>query len=126
MSGCGVELPTEFEQDDRTLRVWGYVMSGGIPAQGGAGLLDPTGALVATTPVELGKYLIGVKLPLGTPVCDGYRMRVAIQVGRSSAFEERLLEPATGGCTIPARGGVEHTLDFFFLDEADTTSGGVP
>lgn len=126
MSGCGLGVPTEAEQDSRTLLVWGYVMSRGNPARGGAGLVDPAGFVVATTPVQSGKYLIGLELPAGTAVCDGYRVRVAIEVGRASELEERLLEPSSGGCFVPAQGRVQHTLDFWFPAEADPTSGGVP
>jgi len=126
MSGCGLDLPTEVERDDRTLLVWGYVMSRGNPARGGAGLVDPAGFVVATTPVELGKYLIGLELPSGTRVCDGYRVRVAVEVGRSSELDERLLEPSSGGCVVPDQGPVQHTLDFSFPEDADSTTGGAP
>lgn len=126
VGGCGFGLPTEAPQDERTLLVWGYVMSRGNPARGGAGLVDPAGVVVATTPVETGKYLIGLELPPGTPVCDGYRIRVAVEVGRASELEERLLEPSSGGCVVPAQGRVQHTLDFSFPDEKDPTSGGTP
>jgi len=121
--GCSSELPTALEEDERTLLVWGYVLSRGNPARGGAGLIDPAGVVVATTPVETGRYLIGLKLPPGTRVCDGYRVRVGVEVGRSSQVEERLLEPESGDCEVPVTDRAKQILDFFFVADTTQTSG---
>ena len=126
VAGCGDELPTEAEQDDRTLLVWGYVMARGNPARGGAGLVDPAGVVVATTPVETGRYLIGLTLPPGTRVCDGYRIRVAAEVGRSSEFDERVLEAASGDCVVPEADKARHTVDFSFPGDSTSAPGGTP
>ena len=122
--GCATELPTEAEQDDRTLLIWGYVMSRGNPARGVAGLVDPAGTLLVTTRVETGRYLIGLTLAPGTRVCDGYRLRVAIEVGRGSELEERLLQPSSGDCVIPPQDVARHTLDFAFPSGDDPGAGG--
>lgn len=121
--GCSSELPTALEQDERTLLVWGYVLSRGNPVGGGAGLIDPAGAVVATTRVETGRYLVGLKLPPGTRVCDGYRVRVAVEVGRSTQIEERVLEPSSGDCEVPLSDRAKHTLDFFFVTDTTQATG---
>ena len=126
LSGCGAGIPTVAEEDDRTLLVWGYVMSRGNPARGGAGLLDPSGIVVATTPVETGRYLIGLELPPGTRVCDGYRIRVSIDVGRESELEEAVLDASSGDCVVPPDAKARHTVDFSFPNDSSSASGGAP
>ena len=124
MAGCGTGLPTEPGEDGRTLLVWGYVMADGLPARGGAALFDPAGVVVAATPVETGRYLIGLELPTGTQVCDGYRIRVVAAIGRSSELEERVLEAESGDCIVPPDAKARHTIDFSFSGDSTSTPGG--
>ena len=124
--GCSSELPTASDEDERTLLVWGYVLARGNPARGGAGLIDPAGFVVATTPVETGRYLIGLELPPGTRVCDGYRVRVAVEVGRSSEVEEQVLEADSGDCVVPTEAKARHTMDFFFPADTTQAPGATP
>ena len=126
LSSCGTEIPTEAESDDRTLLVWGYVMYRSNPARGGAGLVDPSGQIVATTPVETGRYLVGLPLPPGTRVCDGYRVRVAIETGRSSQVVERVLDPESGACVVPSDAKAKHAIDFFYPSDTIASQGGSP
>ena len=122
--GCSSDLPTASEEDGGALLVWGYVLSGDNPARGGAGLIDPAGVRVATTPVETGRYLVGVKLPPGTRVCEGYRVRITVEVGRSSDVEERVLDPNSGDCEVTSTASAKHTMNFAFAPDSPQAPGG--
>ena len=122
--GCGPPSPMEADESPHNLMVWGYVMARGFPAEGGVGLVDSTGVVVVTAPVRGGRYLVGLRLPPNTPVCDRYRVQVAVDVG-SGAVErdERVLQKSSGECVLPPGEKVTHTIDFSVLEDSTTSVG---
>ena len=116
--GCGPPSPMEADENPHNLMVWGYVMARGFPAEGGVGLVDSTGVVVVTTPVRGGRYLVGLRLPPNTPVCDRYRVEVAVDVGNGAVErDERVLQESSGECVLPPGEKVTHTIDFSVLED---------
>lgn len=123
-SGCGPPSPTEAEEAPHNLMVWGYVMARGFPAEGGVGLIDSAGVVVVTTPVRAGRYLVGLRLPPNTPICDRYRVQVAANVGSGAVeLDERVLQESSGDCFLPPGEKVTHTVDFFLLEDSISSLG---
>jgi hypothetical protein len=122
--GCGSHSSTEVDESPHNLMVWGYVMARGFPAEGGVGLVDSTGVVVVTTPVRGGRYLVGLRLPPNTPVCDRYRVQVAVDVGNGALErDERVLQESSGECVLPPGEKVTHTIDFSVLEDSTTGVG---
>ncbi len=122
--GCGSPSSTEVDEDPHNLMVWGYVMARGFPAEGGVGLMDSAGVVVVTTPVRGGRYLIGLRLPPNTPICDRYRVQVAVDVGNGAVErDERLLQKGSGECVLPPGEKVTHTIDFSVLEDSTSSAG---
>lgn len=122
--GCGSPSSTEVDESPHNLMVWGYVMARGFPAEGGVGLVDSTGVVVVTTPVRGGRYLVGLRLPPNTPVCDRYRVQVAVDVGNGALErDERVLQESSGECVLPPGEKVTHTIDFSVLEDSTTGVG---
>ena len=104
--------------------VWGYVMARGFPAEGGVGLIDSAGVVVVTTPVRAGRYLVGLRLPPNTPICDRYMVQVAANVGSGAVeLDERVLQESSGDCLLPPGEKVTHTVDFFLLEDSISSLG---
>ena len=124
MVGGGSHSSTEVDESPHNLMVWGYVMARGFPAEGGVGLVDSTGVVVVTTPVRGGRYLVGLRLPPNTPVCDRYRVQVAVDVGNGALErDERVLQESSGECVLPPGEKVTHTIDFSVLEDSTTGVG---
>ena len=122
--GCGSPSSTEVDESPHNLMVWGYVMARGFPAEGGVGLVDSTGVVVVTTPVRGGRYLVGLRLPPNTPVCDRYRVQVAVDVGNGAVERDELvLQESSGECVLPPGEKVTHTIDFSVLEDSTTSVG---
>ena len=114
-TACGSSVfPTGPDPDPRTFLVGGYVMLGGTTASGSAALFDPMGVLVATTIVATGRYELGLRLPEGSVVCEGYRIRVSIAERRDTRTDEVVLDDSSGACVVPLGDRIRHRVDFQF------------